>query len=514
LTQEARTVPHLTRQSLRDGRIAVAHADPSPRPIRVLQIGDGVFLRGFVDWMLDMANEKGAFDGGVALVKPRPGAVSAAYGAQDNLFTVILRGWADGREIVERRVVSSVQEALDPHAQWARFLAIGASRDLRFIVSNTTEAGIVDFRETFDPDQCPASFPAKMAALLRARWLALGPEAPGFVFLPCELIEANGATLRRILLAHARRWGFDAALIAWIGERNTFLDTLVDRIVPGFPAAEKDALFREWGYEDPLAVAAEPFHIWVIQGPKAMAAELPLAQAGLNVVWTDDLMPYRARKVRILNGAHTGCALTAWLAGLDTVEEMAKDPQISSFLHHLMFDEIAPQAPPPDAERRAYAATVLERFANPFIRHDLLSIALNSVSKWRVRVLPTIEDWIAAGKGAPDGLAFSLAALIWFYRGERGPDGVFGRRSGAPYQIRDDARVLDIMIGAWRDATSGGAPAVSRRLLADERLWGKDLTQVGDVATKTERAIGAIESAGIRGALDKLRLAARPELAR
>ena len=196
-----------------------------------------------------------------------------------------------------------------------------------------------------------------------------------------------------------------------------FLDTLVDRIVPGFPGAEKETLFREWGYEDPLAVAAEPFHVWVIQGPKAIAAELPLAEAGLDVIWTDDLKPYRTRKVRILNGGHTASVLAAYLAGLDTVEEMTKDPQISAFLRRVLLDEIVPQVPLPDAERRAYAATILERFANPFIRHELLSIALNSVSKWVVRVLPTVEDWVKDGKPAPDGLAFSLAALLWFYRG-------------------------------------------------------------------------------------------------
>ena len=286
-----------------------------------------------------------------------------------------------------------------------------------------------------------------------------------------------------------------------------FLDTLVDRIVPGFPGAEKDALFREWGYEDPLAVAAEPFHVWVIEGPKAIAAELPLDQAGLDVIWTDDLKPYRARKVRMLNGGHTSTVLAAFLAGLDTVEEMTKDPQLSAFLRRVLFDEIAPQTPPPEAERRAYAATILERFANPFIRHELLSIALNSVSKWAVRVLPTIEDWVKDGKPAPDGLAFSLAALLWFYRGAAQADGVFGRRERGPYPIRDDPHVLGIMGAAWAGAARGDAPAIARRLLTETKLWGKDLTTVGDLADKVETAVAAIEEAGVRGALDQLGLA-------
>ena len=245
----------------------------------------------------------------------------------------------------------------------------------------------------------------------------------------------------------------------------------------------------------------------MIEGPKAIAAELPLDQAGLDVIWTDDLKPYRTRKVRMFNGGHTSTVLAAYLAGLDTVEEMTKDPQLSAFLAACCFDEIAPQAPPPEAERRAYAATILERFANPFIRHELLSIALNSVSKWGVRVLPTIEDWVKDGKPAPDGLAFSLAALLWFYRGAAQADGVFGRRERGLYPIRDDARVLDVMVAAWAGAARGDAPAIARRLLAETKLWGKDLTTVGDLADKVETAIAAIEEVGVRGALDQLGLA-------
>lgn len=498
----------LTRRLLTTDLAAVAHADPAPRPVKILQIGDGVFLRGFVDWMIDVANEKGVFDGGVAIAKARPGGFSYPFEAQENLYTVLLRGRVDGREVIDRRIVSTVQLALDPYAQWDRFLEIGVSRDLRFVVSNTTEAGIVDVEEPLDLDVCPKSFPAKVAVLLKARWSALGPDAPGLVFLPCELIEANGATLRRIVLGHARRWGLEPAFVAWIEEGNVFLDTLVDRIVPGFPAAEKEALFGEWGYEDPLAVAAEPFHVWVIQGPKSIAAELPLAEAGLDVIWTDDLKPYRIRKVRILNGGHTASVLAAYLAGLDTVEEMTQDPQISAFLRHVLLEEIVPQVPLPEAERRAYAATILERFANPFIRHELLSIALNSASKWVVRVLPTVEDWVMYGKPAPDGLAFSLAALLWFYRGQRAAGGAIGRRDRGAYSIRDDAHVLDIMVAAWAGAAPGVASATARRLLAEPRLWGKDLTTVGDLSVKVETAIAAIEDAGVRSALARLGLAA------
>ena len=245
----------------------------------------------------------------------------------------------------------------------------------------------------------------------------------------------------------------------------------------------------------------------MIQGPKAIAAELPLAEAGLEVIWTDDLKPYRTRKVRILNGGHTASVLAAYLAGLDTVEEMTKDRQISAFLRRVLLEEIVPQVPLPEAERRAYAATILERFGNPFIRHELLSIALNSVSKWVVRVLPTVEDWVRDGKPAPDGLAFSLAALLWFYRGAREAGGAVGHRDLGAYPIRDDPHVLDVMVAAWAGAAGGDAPAIARRLMADPRLWGKDLTTVGDLSAKVETAIAAIEDAGVRGALARLGLA-------
>ncbi len=500
-------MPVLTRRALTTDLEDVAHADLAPRPIKVLQIGDGNFLRAFVDWMIDVANEKATFGGGVAIAQPLPQGVAALLEKQDNLYTVLLRGRVDGRETIARRVVSTVQVSLDPYAQWNEFLEIGVSRDLLFVVSNTTEAGIVEVEEPLDLKVCPKSFPAKVAALLWARWSALGPDAPGLVFLPCELIEANGATLRRIVLNHARCWDLEPAFVAWIEAKNVFLDTLVDRIVPGFPGAEKETLFRQWGYEDPLAVAAEPFHVWVIQGPKAIAAELPLAEAGLEVIWTDDLKPYRTRKVRILNGGHTASVLAAYLAGLDTVEEMTKDRQISAFLRRVLLEEIVPQVPLPEAERRAYAATILERFGNPFIRHELLSIALNSVSKWVVRVLPTVEDWVRDGKPAPDGLAFSLAALLWFYRGAREAGGAVGHRDLGAYPIRDDPHVLDVMVAAWAGAAGGDAPAIARRLMADPRLWGKDLTTVGDLSAKVETAIAAIEDAGVRGALARLGLA-------
>ena len=246
--------------------------------------------------------------------------------------------------------------------------------------------------------------------------------------------------------------------------------------MPGFPRDDAEALFAEWGYRDPLATVAEPFHLWVIEAPADVAAALPLAKAGANVVWTDDIRPYRERKVRLLNGTHTASALAAFLAGLDTVGEMIADPQFSRALHEIAFDEIAPYVPLPEAERLGYARSVLERFGNPFIRHELISIAFNSVSKWRVRILPTIRDTLADGKSTPPLLAFSLAALLWFYRGRKEGEGFAGRRAKGDYPIRDEPQVLAIMAEAWALEPAIGSGAVAARLMTDQRLWGADLT--------------------------------------
>ena len=385
----------------------------------------------------------------------------------------------------------------------AKCCGLAASPALKFLVSNTTEAGIVDAPEAYDPAVCPDSFPAKVAALLKARFDALGGSAgSGLVVLPCELIEGNGAMLRRIVLEHARRWGFDRACVSWIGDRCRFFDTLVDRIAPGFPREEAESLFAEWGYRDPLAVVAEPFHLWVIEAPADVAEALPLARAGANVVWTDDIRPYRERKVRLLNGTHTASALAAFLAGLDTVGEMIADPQFARALNRLVFDEIAPYVPLPEAERLGYARSVLERFGNPFVRHELISIAFNSVSKWRVRILPTIRDALADGKGAPSLLAFSLAALLSFYRGRKESGGFVGRRAKGDYPIRDEPAMLAIMAEGWALETAIGSGAAAERLMADARLWGADLTKVGNLAAEALAGFEAIERRGVRAALE------------
>ncbi len=499
----------LNRANLAAGKFDVeASAASNLKPVRILQIGDGNFLRGFADWMIDVTNGAGLFNGEVVVAQPLARGIADLMSAQDGLFTVLLRGVQNGVAVESKRVVSCVKNALNPYSQWDAMLAVAEDPSLRFVLSNTTEAGIAYAEEALVDGKCPDNFPAKVTALLLARFKALGgTKSSGLVFLPCELIEANGTKLLKYVLQFAEAWKLPADFVAWVKEHNVFCNTLVDRIVPGFPAAEAEELYAELGYTDPLMVAAEPFLLWVIEGPSEIADELPLHKAGLDVVWTSDLQPYRTRKVRILNGAHTASSLAAFTAGLDTVKSMTEDPVVSKYLNKVMFEEIVPFVPLPDDERKAYAETIMERFANPHIRHELISIALNSVSKWQVRVLPTVKDYIAQHGKAPAGLSFSLAALLNFYHGKFVAGGEYeGTRQGEfsqmRYPIRDNADLLAILNAAWQDA--GDINKVVTTLLADTRLWGEDLTKLAGLAEQTSASLARIKAVGVKAAMSAL----------
>ncbi|GAB2883626.1 tagaturonate reductase [Uliginosibacterium flavum] len=497
----------LNRNILSTGKLRAdfsPEAVPAKAPVRILQIGDGNFLRGFADWLIDVTNGAGLFNGRVTIAQPLARGLADMLNAQDGLYTVLLRGVQGGQTVDSRRIISCVDTALNPYSQWSEMLACVQDPTLRFVISNTTEAGIAHVDEAFAPDVCPNSFPAKVASLLWSRFQKLGgTAASGLVFLPCELIEANGTKLRSIVLQHAEAWKLPADFVVWVKDHNYFCNTLVDRIVPGFPAAEAEGLYVDLGYTDPLMVAAEPFLLWVIEGPAHLADELPLHKAGLDVVWTDDLQPYRTRKVRILNGAHTASSLAAFCAGLDTVQAMTEDPVVSKFLNRVMFKEIVPFVPLPDAERRSYADTIMERFANPHIRHELISIALNSVSKWQVRVLPTVKDYAREYGKAPAGLSFSLAALLNFYHGKFDAAGEFvGDRAGQSYPIRDNPDVLSVIGDAWRAAQGGSdLTALVRGLLGDVRLWGEDLNQVPGLNEQVVRSLASIKALGVKAAM-------------
>ncbi|MCM2274838.1 MAG: tagaturonate reductase [Candidatus Didemnitutus sp.] len=472
-------------------------------PERIVQFGEGNFLRAFADVMIDELNGRGLLGSSVLVVQPIRQGLAGVLNAQDGLYTALTRGVQNGQVVESRRIVTAVRRALDPYAQWAELVRAFTGDELRFVLSNTTEAGIAYVEEPLAPGRCPESFPAKVAALLHARWQAGGTAARGLVFLPCELIERNGTQLRAAVLRHAAAWQLPAGFVAWVGQANHFCNTLVDQIVPGYPKTEAAELTAQLRYEDKLLVAAELFHLWVIEGPAHLAAELPFAAAGLNVVWTDDLTPYRNRKVRVLNGAHTSSVLAAYAAGAVTVREMMEDDLLGAFVQRAVFDEIVPHVAQPPAERAAYAEAVLERFRNPFVRHELLSISLNSVSKWKVRVLPSLLDHAAARGTPPPLLGFSLAALIWFYRGQRNAAGAYeGRRDGESYPLRDDAPVLEFFAAAWVDWDHGRDWRVlATQVLSRLQLWERDLTQIPGLLVAVTEDLATIHEQGMRAAI-------------
>lgn len=370
-------------------------------PIKVLQFGEGNFMRAFIDWMINRMNLTANFNGGVEIVQPLPQGMSDMINAQDGLYHVILRGVENGKVVENIEKISCVRGCLNPANEWDKVIATALLPELRFVFSNTTEAGI-EYRENVD------TFPAKVAKVITARAKA---KLKGLVFIPCELIENNGSKLKECVLKYLS----DQTVIDYVNDKCIFCNTLVDRIVAGYPKDEAAKYWEKLGVKDNLLVCGEPFHFFVIEGPKELEQELPFAKANLNVLFTDNQTPYRTRKVRFLNGAHTASVLAAHMAGLTFVDEMVKDKYFSEYLKTLLFEEIMNTIDLPEADKKAYAESIFERFANPYAQHRLLSIALNSVSKWRVRVLPTLLDYQKKYGKLPMNLTKSLASLIDFY---------------------------------------------------------------------------------------------------
>jgi tagaturonate reductase len=502
----------LTRSYLKQNGTPAGKATCGPLttfPEKIVQFGEGNFLRAFVDWKVDELNAQGHFGGSVLVAQPIRQGMAAELQKQDCLYTVILRGIEGGAVVESRRIVTALSRAINPYDQWAELVKAFRGTDLRFVVSNTTEAGIAYVEEAHKPGVCPDSFPAKVANLLAERFESFkGDVKKGLVFLPCELIDRNGENLRKTVLQHAHAWKLSADFITWIETANYFCNTLVDRIVPGYPKDEAVRIGSELGYEDNLLVAAEYFHVWVIEGPKHLADEIPFHKAGLNVIWTDDMTPYRTRKVRLLNGAHTSSVLAAFEAGCNTVREMVEDPICGAFIRKAVFDEILYQVPLPPMERKAYADSVLERFGNPFIRHELLSISLNSASKWKVRVLPSLLDCQKHFGKLPPALSFSLAALIWFYAGEPvSANELRGRRNRQAYPIKDDAPVLAFFAETWKKAADL-KPESLRELafatLGRKDFWGQDLNEIPGFTELVTSGLQKIATRGMRATLAEI----------
>jgi tagaturonate reductase len=468
-------------------------------PERIIQFGEGNFLRAFVDWQIDLLNEHTDLDAGVVIVRPIQSDFPPSLSTQDGLYTTIIRGLNEkGEAVSDARLIRSVNREISVYSEYDAFLKLAHNPDMRFVFSNTTEAGISYHAEDKFDDAPAVSYPAKLTRLLFERYQHFnGAKDKGWIIIPCELIDYNGDALHELVLRYAQEWALPEAFITWLDEANAFCSTLVDRIVTGYPRDEVAALEAELGYHDAFLDTAEHFYLFVIQGPKTLASELRLDKFPLNVLIVDDIKPYKERKVAILNGAHTALVPVAFQAGLDTVGESMNDEAIRAFVEKAIYQEIIPVLDLPKDELESFASAVTGRFQNPYIKHQLLSISLNGMTKFRTRILPQLLAGQKATGQLPARLTFALAALIAFYRGER---------NGERYPVQDDAHWLERYQQLWtqhHDKQISTSELVKAVLSVSEH-WEQDLSNVNGLVEQVTLDLDAILLKGMREAVKPL----------
>lgn len=446
------------------------------RPIKIMQFGEGNFLRAFIEWIIQNLNDKGAINSSVAVVQPMPFGRIKELSEQDGLYTLRLEGIDKGKTVKSSQVIDVIGDCINPFTDYEHFLSYAKSQDLQVIISNTTEAGIaVDPTDT-DFSQCPKSYPGKLLALLKARYDYFdGDMTKGLAIVPCELIDNNGDELYRCLTELAEINHMDKKFIEWMQTANHFTSTLVDRIVPGYPRNEIEQIQKETGYIDNNVVKGEIFHLWVLRKEPVVQKYLPADSTGLNVIFADDIKPYKQRKVKILNGSHTAMVPVAYLCGIDTVGEAVNDPVIGKYVHDFIFDEVNPTIDLPQNEMIDFANSVIERYKNPFIRHELMSIALNSTTKFRTRLLPTLEDYIRIKGALPKHLLFSFAAIVEFHKGVRGEEKI---------ALKDDPHYLEHWAKLWAEF-DGDYTKLAKAALSWTEAWEVDMNTLHPDITAT-----------------------------
>ena len=458
---------------------------------RILQFGEGNFLRAFANWMIHEMNHHANFDAGTVVVQPIANGLIKTLNDQDGLYTLYINGIKNGEVLSERKVIDCIKRGINPYEDYDAYLANAENPNLRFVISNTTEAGISYNPEDKLDDAPQASFPGKLTALLYKRFHFFnGASEKGLIVIPCELIDRNGDNLKKIVLQYAIDWNLGKDFISWINNYNIFCNTLVDRIVPGYPRDKMDTITKELGYIDNLVVEGEQFHLWVIEAPDSVKNEIPAKTCGLNIVFTNNMEPYRTRKVRILNGAHTSLVPVSYLYGIDKVRESLEDEVVGKFIQDAIFEEICPTLDLPEQELIQFSNAVLERFRNPYLEHDLISISLNSISKYKTRVLPSVLEYIKRENALPKRLLFSLAALIAFYRGDR---------NGVNIPIKDDQSVLDFFAAQW---VAFDVNDIAKATLQNIDFWGQDLTQFNGLLEEVTTSLNAITKHGMKEALN------------
>lgn len=464
-------------------------------PVKVIQFGEGNFLRAFVDWQIDKMNKEADFNGSVAVVQPLEGGLIHMLNEQDCLYTLYLQGIQNGKATKTHTVIDCIDRAVDPYKDYNKYLELAEIPSVRFIISNTTEAGIVFENDDKLEGGCQKGYPSKLTALLYHRFKTFnGALDKGLNIIPCELIDRNGEKLKEIVLKYAEIWNLGDEFITWINTANTFFCSLVDRIVPGYPRDTIEEVRTELGYDDNLVDVGEVFHLWVIEGPQCLKEELPIEKAGLNVKIVDDMTPYRTRKVRILNGPHTAMVPVAYLYGLETVGETVDHEIMGQYVRELIFDEIVPTLDLLHDELVQFGNDIIERFQNPYVKHYLMSIALNSMSKYKTRDLPSLTEYLKRKGELPRKLVFSLAALIEFYKGKRGNEDI---------KLADDEHILELYKNLWSecDGSESGLKTLVTKVLAYDRNWGMDLNEIEGLTQAVTDNLILIEKVGMKEAV-------------
>lgn len=469
---------------------------PKPvRPERIIQFGEGNFLRCFVDWIISNMNEKADFNSDVVIVQPLGMGRIDNLMEQDCLYHVNLQGLDNGKPVNSFRLIDCVSRALNPYKQFAEFLALAEQPEMRFVISNTTEAGIA-----YDPscklDDAPASsYPGKLVQLLYHRYLYFkGDMSKGLIIFPCELIFLNGHKLKEVIYQYIDLWQLGDGFKEWFEKACGVYATLVDRIVPGFPRKDIDKIKAELDYDDNNVVQGEFFHLWVIEAPESVAKEFPADKAGLNVLFVPSEEPYHERKVTLLNGPHTVLSPVAFLSGINIVRDACQHPVIGRFVHRVMYDELMPTLNLPQDELKHFADAVLERFCNPFVDHQVTSIMLNSFPKYATRDLPGLKTYLKRKGHLPEGLVLGLAAIMVYYRGGKRADGVDIVPNDAP-------EIMELLSKLWKE---GDVENLVKTVLAQTSIWGEDLNAIPGLKDRVVYYINRINEVGMLDTVKEL----------
>ncbi|MCH5172741.1 MAG: tagaturonate reductase [Bacteroidales bacterium] len=461
---------------------------------KVIQFGEGNFLRAFIEWIIWKTNQKTDFNGSVVVVQPIEKGMVDWLNEQDGLYHLNLQGLQNGEPVDSVDLIDVISRGLNPYTQFEDYLALAQQPEIRFVISNTTEAGIA-----FDPackldDKPASSYPGKLTQLLYNRFRHFGGDkTKGLIIFPCELIFENGKHLKECIRQYIELWQLGEGFKTWFEECCGVYSTLVDRIVPGYPRETAAELCERAGYDDHLLDKAEIFHLWVIEAPKEVAEEFPADKAGLNVLFVPSEAPYHERKVTLLNGPHTVLSPVGYLSGLDTVKECCEDPLIGKYVHKVMFEELLPTLNLPAEELEKFASDVMERFRNPFVKHFVTSIMLNSFPKFKTRDLPGLKTYLERKGELPAGLVLGLAAIVTYYKG--------GKRGEDEIVPNDDAKIVELLRELW---ANGEADHVAKGVLGAEFIWGEDLNAVPGLTVSLAGALRKIQAEGMRSAVQSI----------